>query len=405
MEEITRFEGNVPLDREPAAAIFATSAGDDDDAPLTRAAYTAIRREETETRGMKGATPKTFNGDRKDSERFIEEFDIFWEVNRDNKTMKEPYSRILMLLSYLKGDKIKNWRRMQLAKIRKSTREEGVDMNDEDLWKDFVSDFKTAFTNTTEKQDAYVKLKDLRMTSGDLDQYIADHENLAFLAEWPEEDHGAIESFVEGLSPGLRLAILKRDDVPTTYESWKKAAKKEQAKWSLIKSSGLLRGGKSTNRQDRWKAALSGKGGGQSKTRDPDAMDVDNVRLNPLTPEERKTLMTEGRCFRCRKQGHLSKQCPNNSGKQESAAKVNTTEAKTKAKSKERAPEVVDDREDPSDAESEQTAVTERSEKRSTARVNKARMMPDDFVKILAKYTQEERDAVVEAVMMRGPDF
>jgi hypothetical protein len=32
-------------------------------------------------------------------------------------------------------------------------------------------------------------------------------------------------------------------------------------------------------------------------------------------------------------------------------------------------------------------------------------MMPEDFVKILAKYTQEERDAVVEAAMMRGPDF
>jgi hypothetical protein len=94
MEEISQREGNVPLHGTPAAAIFATHEDerDDDETPLTRAAYTAIRREETETRGMKGATPKTFSGDRKDSERFLEEFGISWDLNRDNRTMKEPYS-------------------------------------------------------------------------------------------------------------------------------------------------------------------------------------------------------------------------------------------------------------------------------------------------------------------------
>jgi hypothetical protein len=308
-----------------------------------------------------------------------------------------------MALSYLKGDKIKNWRRMQLAKIRKYVRE-GGSTNDEDIWDDFEKEFRSAYTNTTEKQDTYVKLKDLHMTAGDLDQYISDHKNLAFLAKWPEEDHSAIETFIEGLSPGLRLAILKRDNVPTMYKEWKKAAKKEHAKWALIKSSGLLRSGKTTSRQDRWKATLS-KGGGQTKTKDSDTMDINNVRLNPLTPEERKTLMMEGCCFRCRKQGHMSKQCPNNSGKHEGTIKVNTTEAKPKVKQKEHALEVVDDREDPFDAESEQTAVTERPKRKSTVRVNRARMVPDNFVKILAKYTQEERDAVIEAVMMRGPDF
>ena len=390
MKEIIEREGDVPVEGTPAAAIFATSAGnDDDDTPLTRAAYTAIRREESETRGMKGATPKAFSGDRKDSERFLEEFDIFREVNRENKTIKEPYSRVLIALSYLKGDKIKNWRHMQLAAIRKYVAE-GGDPNDEYIWRRFEKDFRSAYTNTTEKQDAYVKMKDLRMTGGDLDQYISDHENLAFLAEWPEEDHGAIESFIEGLSPGLRLAILKRDDVPETYEEWKRAAKKEHAKWALIKSSGLLRGGKTTGRQDRWKAALTGKGGSQAKTKDPDAMDVDNVRLNKLTDEERRKLMTEGRCFRCRKQGHLSKQCPNPGGRG-SETKVNAAEAKIKPK--ECAPEVVDDREDPSDVESEATAVTERSKKRSTsgtARVNTTKMLPRDFVKALEALDDEE---------------
>jgi hypothetical protein len=37
------------------------------------------------------------------------------------------------------------------------------------------------------------------------------------------------------------------------------------------------------------------------KEKDPNAMDI-----NKLTVEERDKLMKEGKCFRCRKQGHLS---------------------------------------------------------------------------------------------------
>jgi hypothetical protein len=77
MAEIIEHKGNVPLEGTPAAAIFATSAEEDDNVPFTHAAYATIRCKETEMRGMKGAVPKTFAGDRKDSERFLEEFDIF----------------------------------------------------------------------------------------------------------------------------------------------------------------------------------------------------------------------------------------------------------------------------------------------------------------------------------------
>jgi hypothetical protein len=33
-------------------------------------------------------------------------------------------------------------------------------------------------------------------------------------------------------------------------------------------------------------------------------------RLRHLTPDERKKLMDEGRCFKCWKRGHQSRQCP-----------------------------------------------------------------------------------------------
>ena len=404
MREIEERQGEVPLEGPPAAAIFATDAEErgDDEAPVTRADFTTMK-EEQGGRSLQGDRPKTFAGDRKDSERFLEEFDIYWDVNRRAQVMKEPYMRVLMALSYFKGEKIRNWRRMQLKKIRTRVRDEGWDSNDEKLWKDFEKDFKSAYTNSTEEQDARSDLRKLRMTGGDLDQYVADHENLVFLAGYEVESDVAIEQFTEGLPDGLRVAIINRsDEVPKTYYEWKTAAEKEQAKWKLIKSTGLKKGGGLTERQQKWRSALKGSQTNQNKKRDPDAMDVDNVRLNPLTDEERKKFMQEGRCFRCRLQGHMSRDCP----KKKANSQANQTEVKPKG----RVTEIVDDRDDVSEAETEQTAVesvrnTNKKERVNTARINKAKMLPEDVAKAIGQLSIEEREAVLDAVMMQGPDF
>jgi hypothetical protein len=45
----------------------------------------------------------------------------------------------------------------------------------------------------------------------------------------------------------------------------------------------------------------------KKKERDPDAMNMD---FTQMSQEEKEDLMKLGRCFKCRKQGHLSKNCP-----------------------------------------------------------------------------------------------
>jgi hypothetical protein len=45
----------------------------------------------------------------------------------------------------------------------------------------------------------------------------------------------------------------------------------------------------------------------KKKERDPDTMNVDYTQMSP---EKREQLMKSGSCFRCKKQGHLSKDCP-----------------------------------------------------------------------------------------------
>ena len=42
-------------------------------------------------------------------------------------------------------------------------------------------------------------------------------------------------------------------------------------------------------------------------TRDPNAMDVDQITIARLTPDQCTQYMKEGRCFRCSKIGHVAK--------------------------------------------------------------------------------------------------
>ena len=98
----------------------------------------------------------------------------------------------------------------------------------------------------------------------------------------------------------------------------------------------------------------------------------------------------------------MSRDCP----KKKANSQANQTEVKPKG----RVTEVIDDRDDISEAETEQTAVesvknTNRKERVNTARISKAKMLPEDVAKAIEQLSIEEREAVLDAVMMQGPDF
>ena len=51
--------------------------------------------------------------------------------------MKEPYTRVLMAVSYMKGEKVKNWVRQQVELLDEEVDEKGIDKGDERLWSKF----------------------------------------------------------------------------------------------------------------------------------------------------------------------------------------------------------------------------------------------------------------------------
>jgi hypothetical protein len=87
--------------------------------------------------------------------------------------------------------------------------------------------------------------------------------------------------------------------------------------WATCSLTRTQRGTHQNRKQTPTKATETHVGGEQIKKKDPNAMDVD-----ALTMEERGMLLRQGKCFCCKKTGHVAKYCPPEQGESSKQKKV-----------------------------------------------------------------------------------
>ena len=287
--------------------------------------------------GMRGVPPTIFDGTRSRADDFMGQFRRFKMVNRTHEAMKVPYDRVLTALTYMRGPLINDWIDQQEKKLdaRIDTTKRGhVQETDEILWNEFEAAFLAAWTDTSKKQNAYDQLMRLTMNGWDVDTYIATFDRLTLAAGWDQDSEGTIAKFREGLSKGVHSKALDRDRIPRTIDEWKAAARTEVARAKEKYNAGL------TGNQRR-NPPKSGNYTNPSSSRAQPGpnnngvvpMEVDSAtgtnNFKKLTPEERAQLTKEGRCFRCRLQGHMARDCPKNANRNfNSNAREATTENK-----------------------------------------------------------------------------
>ena len=287
--------------------------------------------------GMWGVPPTIFNGTRNKADDFMGQFRRFKMVNRTHEAMKVPYDRVLTALTYMRGPLINDWIDQQEKKLaaRTDTTKHGhVPETDEVLWNEFETAFLNAWTDTSKKQNAYDQLMRLTMNGWDVDTYIATFDRLALAAGWDLDSEGTIAKFREGLTKGVHSKALDRDRIPRTIDEWKAAARTEVARAKEKYNAGLT----GTQRRNPPKSGTYQNPQSTPRTNTNNSgatpMEVDSAtgqtNFKKLTPEERAQLAREGRCFRCRLQGHMARDCPKNSNRNfNSNARETTTENKT----------------------------------------------------------------------------
>ena len=114
-----------------------------------------------------------------------------------------------MATTYMKGPGIDNWKHAQIKLLKYRVKHDGIDKTNEVLWMEFEDNFKKMYTETTSKQDAWIKLKMLTITNDDLDRYITNYDNLIKRAEVNAYGEWALKIFKRELKKQLRLAIMR----------------------------------------------------------------------------------------------------------------------------------------------------------------------------------------------------
>jgi hypothetical protein len=113
------------------------------------------------------------------------------------------------------------------------------------------------------------------------------------------------------LEPRLSCRILFSDDVPKTIDGWMEKAIQYDTNWRMGNLF-LNQGNPSKPKVDTNKSNGNARWWRTNEKRDPNAMDVD-----ALTMEERGMLLRQGKCFCCKKAGHMAKDCPSEQGESE----------------------------------------------------------------------------------------
>ena len=266
---------------------------------------------------IRGAEVEKFKGDRADAKKFMSHFGLWKFLNRDTRTVQVAADLVAYALTLISGPLCDRWARGIQDKLALKVLGNPLyhippthTDNDPALWDWFVREFTLQFTDSTEEENTFTALQKLELKENDADTYINRFIELVEKAQWGLDAPGTIRLFRDGLPVNMHCAICRYQHLPRDMQDWFEATREECKHYNDMAVSIGPRGGAGniSTRQNRLRSLEPPKQ--QQKRKDPNAMEVDAIKTGRLSEEEKAKLLKEGRCFRCKKMGHLSRNCP-----------------------------------------------------------------------------------------------
>ena len=172
-------------------------------------------------------------------------------------------------------------------------------------WANFLQRFNNSFILENTKEQAIAWLTTTKVNDKiDILDYISKFKNNAALSGITDQNV-LINFFSRGIPTQLMRRIYSMDIVPTTMEKWYQQTLHFKQVWERTNEIAKGRNNPFIPFQDNRNNNHT------QKKQDPNAMDVDAIRIEKLTPEERQRCFENNLCFKCRKPGHRSNQCRN----------------------------------------------------------------------------------------------
>ena len=246
---------------------------------------------------LKLGQPSTFDGNPKKARAWINNTQLYLLVNKD--VYNHDDKKIAFALSFMKEGAAGLWAltETETAFIRNPL---GFGM-----WADFLEKFKDSFILGNTKEQAIAWLTTTKVNEKlDILDYISKFKNNAALSGITDENV-LINFFSRGIPTQFMRRVYSMDIVPTTMEKWYQQTLHFKQVWE--RTNEIAKG-----RNNPFIPFQENRNNNHTqKKRDPNAMDVDAIRIEKLTPEERQRCFENNLCFKCHKPGHRSNQCRN----------------------------------------------------------------------------------------------
>jgi len=265
---------------------------------------------------LEGDPPEFFEGDRGKTMEFLTAFKRFMIMNRDSAIAKDPYKKCAYFMGRIRGAKTRGWVQRNYDWLDLAE-EDPTELMGRSPWTILEEDFRRSFVDYAQQEKAHDDLQKLKMTQGNIDEYISEFQMLGHQAHMDLDDPAALRLFARGLPNGLADSCIDLDS-PESFEQWRNSAQRQHRAW--LKKQALHRN------YDRppqprppppkwnglWRPRNPGTGAAPPRPRlpprDPYAMDTSAGKAT--TEEQKKKHREEGRCYECSKQGHLARNCP-----------------------------------------------------------------------------------------------
>jgi hypothetical protein len=158
--------------------------------------------------------PQIFTGNRKDAERFMQQFGAYQFLNQHNSTFTNKAEMVAYTLTFIKGLQVDDWAYDMADQL--SIKVEGNPVTgdppthaegDQALWDWFARSFRDTFTDSTRKQDAYSRLTKMELNMDKVNMSITLFKRLIREAGWGPDTEGTIKLFQDILPVGLHRTI------------------------------------------------------------------------------------------------------------------------------------------------------------------------------------------------------
>jgi hypothetical protein len=230
------------------------------------------------------ALPDTFSGDPdEDPATWTFAFDEYFELHSIDSALRVPLAS-----SQLRGSALLWWR-MHRQEVKKGACDPIA------AWSEFCGALQRQFSPVNPVTAARNRLYRLNQRTS-VAAYADEFRKLVLRIGDLSMDE-QVNRFINGLKPHIRAQVVVRD--PTRLDEAIRVA-------DACDHAQLMPFNSRAPRYERRTVPAS--------NYDPDAMQIDAVALQPLTPQQREQLRRTGGCFRCRKVGHLARDCPRDAG-------------------------------------------------------------------------------------------